>query len=101
MSGRARWSDLAELDLEEIVYYIAAVDHRPRVAEKIAAEIRDACLWYAEHPTVGELDARLGPDCRRFTHKRWVIFYRPEPEGIGVLRVVDGARDFDRLFRTS
>ena len=70
---------------------------RPTVAEKIAVEIRDACHWYAEHPLVGEMEPRLGASVRRFTHKRWIIFYRPEPLGIGIVRVVDGARDFDRL----
>jgi toxin ParE1/3/4 len=96
--GQAIWSELAELDLEEIVYYIAVEDKRPQVAEQIAGEIRDACDRYAEHPLVGEREPRLGGSCRRFTHKRWVILYRPEETGISVIRVVDGARDFDRLF---
>jgi plasmid stabilization system protein ParE len=101
VTAKAGWSSIAERDLEEIVYYIAVVDGRPHVAEQIACEIREHCERYAGHPLVGEEEPRLGGNCRRFTHKRWVIFYRVEKAGIGVLRVVDGARDFDRLFRPS
>ncbi len=95
---KAIWSLAAERDLEEIIYYIAIIDGRPFVAEKIAEEIRAECEKYAEHPLIGEAEPRLGANCRRFVHKRWVIFYRSQDEGLGVLRVIDGARDFDRLF---
>jgi plasmid stabilization system protein ParE len=33
-----------------------------------------------------------------FTHKRWVIIFRPAPDGIEIMRVLDGSRDFPRLF---
>jgi plasmid stabilization system protein ParE len=98
VTAKATWSGLAELDLEEIVYYIAVKDGRPHVAEQIAREIREACDRYAQHPHLGVADARLGENVRRFTHKRWVIFYRPLADSIGVLRVIDSSRDFDRLF---
>lgn len=94
----AIWSSVAERDLADIVYYIAVVDARPAVAEKIALEIKDACQWYADHSLVGEAESRLGASMRRFTHRRWIILYRPEPSGIGIVPVIDGARDFDRLF---
>ena len=41
----------------------------------------------------------LGEDLRVFSHKRYVIVYRALADGIEVLRVVDGARDYPSLFR--
>lgn len=101
MTAKVTWSSLAERDLEEIVHYIAAIDGKPRVAEYVVHEIRNVCKLYAEHPMLGEREPRLGPTCRRFTHKRWVIFYRPDQDGIGVVRVIDASRDFNRLFQSS
>jgi toxin ParE1/3/4 len=94
--AKATWSSFAERDLEAIVEYIT-LDGRPQVADQIAREIRDQCQFHAAHPTLGERESRLGGTYRRFVHKRWVVIYRIEAEGIGVIRVVDGARDFDRL----
>lgn len=101
MTARAVWAPEAESDLEAIVYHIAIQDGRPAVAEKIAHELRDKCASYANYPLTGESEPRLGTDCRRFRYKRWAVFYKPIETGIAVLRIVDGARDFDRLFESS
>jgi plasmid stabilization system protein ParE len=98
MTPRAQWTPEAEADVEEIVYYIAVKDGRPLVAEQLANGILEACERYALHPLIGEIEPRLGPECRRFTFKRWIVLYRPWNNGIAILRVVDSARDFDRLF---
>lgn len=92
------WTPEAESDLEEIAYYIAVKEHRPLVAEQIVCGIHEACFEYAASPLIGQSEPRIGVDCRRFTFKRWVILYKPWEQGIAVLRIVDGARDFDRLF---
>jgi plasmid stabilization system protein ParE len=91
------WTPEAESDLEEIAYYIAVKEYRPLVAEQIVLGIHETCFKYAASPSVGQSEPRLGVDCRRFTFKRWVIIYRPWNRGIAVLRIVDSARDFDRL----
>lgn len=31
--------------------------------------------------------------------ERYLIFYRPEEDGVEILRVIHGARDLERLFR--
>jgi hypothetical protein len=33
-----------------------------------------------------------------FNHQRWLIFYRSHPEGIEVMRVIDGSHDLPRRF---
>jgi len=40
----------------------------------------------------------LGDDVRVTSWKRWVIVFRPAAHGIDVLRVVDGSRDWTKLF---
>lgn len=94
----ALWTPEAQSDLEEIVYYIAIEGDRPLTGERIAREIRDTCDQYAEQPLLGEARPGLGEECRILVVKRWVIIYRPFLDGIAVLRVVDGSRDFDKLF---
>ena len=101
MSAKAVWTPAAEADLEEIVHYIGVKEGRPAVAEQIAQSLKALCDRRAVAPQAGERDTRLGPECRRFTFKRWVVLYRPWEEGIAVLRIVDGSRDFNRLFNTN
>jgi toxin ParE1/3/4 len=87
----------AEQDLEEIGYYIAK-QRCPATAEKILREIHAKCSLYAGQPEMGTLRPDLGEHHRVFHHKRWVVIYRPIQDGIEVLRVVDGARDYPSLF---
>jgi plasmid stabilization system protein ParE len=98
MSAKAVWTPDAESDLEEIVYYISVKEGRPAVAEQVAHSLKAECDRRAVAPHAAERETRLGPECRRFTFKRWVVLYRPWREGIAVLRIVDGSRDFDRVF---
>jgi plasmid stabilization system protein ParE len=48
---------------------------------------------------IGSRQPELPEALRVFVHKRYVVIYEPDEEGLTVLRVVDGARDFSRLFR--
>ena len=94
----AIWTPEAEADLEEIAYHIAVKELRPLVAEQVVRDIAAACSKYAANPAIGQRETRVGVDCHRFTFKRWVVLYKPVSDGIAVLRIVDSARDFDRLF---
>jgi len=90
------------LDIEEIGLYIGRRQHRPSVAAKIIRELKTQCDLLAKHPHMGTLKLSLGDEVRIFSHKRWVIVFRPLGEeksgGIEVLRILDGARDFGALF---
>ena len=49
---------------------------------------------------MGEPRTDLDDDLRSFTFKRnYVVIYRPIPDGIDVLRVFHGAREYARWFR--
>jgi plasmid stabilization system protein ParE len=50
---------------------------------------------------LGSDAAELGAGCRVFPHKRWAIVFEAAEAGILVLRVLDGSRDFPRLFEQS
>ncbi|MCA9236661.1 MAG: type II toxin-antitoxin system RelE/ParE family toxin [Planctomycetales bacterium] len=98
MTRHVVWSPQAVADWEQILHYIAVEQERPLVAERLAVDLRAACQPYAAAPEIGQAEPRLPQPCRRFTFKRWVVLYQPHADGIAVLRVVDAARDFDRLF---
>ena len=93
---RAIWSPQAELDFEQIVLHIRVRDGRPETARRIAEQIRDTVDAQATgvYPNLVHPDAPDG--WYYFSHKRWLIFYRLHPEGIEVLRVIDGSRDLPR-----
>ncbi len=91
-----RLSDAAEVDLEEIGDFIA-VDS-PRRANSFVLELLDQCAsladYPARHPVIG---ARHELELRRYAYKGYLIVYVVSDDGIEILRIVHGARDFDRL----
>lgn len=101
--AHAKWTRSAQIELEDIVLYIADRDHRREVARKIYDEIKAKCELYAENPDLGlsrpDL-CKLSRDAfRSFTHKRWVIIYEPRDYGIEVMAVLDGARRYESYFQ--
>ena len=98
MTRRARWTPQAEQDLEDIVSYIALKEGRPATAESIADEIHEKCETCSKFPTLGTARHDLGAGYRVVGVKRWIIIFRPMDQHIEVMRVVDGARDYGRLF---
>jgi plasmid stabilization system protein ParE len=99
---KAKWTKPAREDLKAVGLYIARQDRRPSVAAKILREIDNKCNDYAEAfsrgSVIGSEAKELGENCRLFTHKRWVIVFEPIRNGIEVLRIFDGSRDYPRLF---
>ena len=100
--AKAKWTSPARDDLKEIGRYIGRHEQRPSVAAKILREIAAKCDEYAKvfaaGSVIGSDATELGEGCRVFSHKRWVIVFEPIDGGIEVLRVLDGSRDYPRLF---
>lgn len=88
----------ARNDVKEIARYLAHEQHRRRAAEGFVQKLNRKARLYAEHPLMGAARPDLGADYRCFVHQRWVAIYRPLEDGILILRVVDGARDFGAIF---
>ena len=47
---------------------------------------------------IGQSRPELLHDLRSFAAGSYIIFYRPTDDGICILRVINGARDFGTLF---
>jgi toxin ParE1/3/4 len=88
----------AEEDLLEIAFYIAVEQNRPQTAERVIEDLIANCGEYAVSPSIGAAAKTLGKDYRLFHFKRWVVIYRPIDDGIEVMRIIDGARDYPRFF---
>ena len=67
-----------------------------RFLDKIDAKLK----FLAQFPLAGESRPELAPDVRSFPVGNHVIFYRPSGNGIDVLRILHGARDIPRIFKT-
>ncbi|MBF0268159.1 MAG: type II toxin-antitoxin system RelE/ParE family toxin [Alphaproteobacteria bacterium] len=81
-------------DLGEIAEFIA--QDNPVRAFTFIEEIKDACRTWAENPLSGRARPEIAQGLRSFPHGNYVIFYRPLPDGIAVLRVLHGKRDTER-----
>jgi len=95
---RAEWTPRALVDVEEIAYYITVEGGRPPTAERFLDGIRKKAEQFAQQPNLGEPRPDLAPGLRCRPYKRWLIFYEPSQAGITVHRVIDGSRDYPRLF---
>jgi toxin ParE1/3/4 len=96
--GLARWTTLAEQDVESIALYIGLKEHRPSAAERVIDRILAAVDSLARHNTMGTPREDLGPGYRVFSVSRYVIVFKPTDDGVEIVRVVDGRRDLPGLF---
>jgi len=86
----------ARLDLEEIAQHIAAGSVERALS--FTDELLDRCLELGDFPRAYPLVPRyerLG--VRRRIYGNYLIFYRVRPRRVEVLRVLHGARDYDRF----
>jgi toxin ParE1/3/4 len=86
----------AELDLLEIWLFIAE-DNEP-AADRLIRRIAARCEELAEDPKIGRERIELGQSVRSWPVSNYLVFYRPRPDGIELLRVLHGARDLEALF---
>lgn len=96
--AEVRWTRLAQSDLEQIAYHVGVVNHRQSTARRLIDEIVAKCQHYAAHPRMGSRQPALGEQLRVLSHKGYVVIYEPLDDGLEVLRVVHGARDYPMLF---
>ena len=97
--GRAVWTPLAQLEVEEILFYIRIIDGRPETARRIGEELRDYVDRHAASGLAGQKHPNAPEGWFYLKYKRWLLFYQSHPEGIEVMRVVDGSRDLPSVLR--
>jgi toxin ParE1/3/4 len=81
----------ARQDLIEVWQYIA--DDNEAAADRALDRIERALVNLAENPTIGRARPELAPDLRSFPVGNYVLFYRPMPDGIDLIRVRSGYLD--------
>ena len=90
----------AEIDIVGISEYIA--ERNVTAAIKMLDRIQEACQMLADNPNVGEIRKGFGiPGCRSFTVSRYVVFFRPNSNGIDVARILDASRDLGFLYQNA
>ena len=85
----------ARIDLIEAGIYIAEGD--PDAADRFHNDLEKTFQHLAQHPLLGRGRPELAPDLRSFPHRQHVIFYRPTPRGVHIVRVLHGVRDIPPL----
>jgi toxin ParE1/3/4 len=91
----AALSELAEGDLAEIWVAIARDDIE--TADRFLDEFHDRAQRLAEQPFIGVARHDLGKEVRSLPHGAYLVIYRPTSFGVGIARVVHGARDLQRM----
>jgi toxin ParE1/3/4 len=91
----AALSELAEGDLAEIWVAIARDDIE--TADQYLAELHARAQRLADQPFIGVARPDLGKEVRSLPHGAYLVIYRPTSFGVGIARVVHGARDLQRV----
>jgi toxin ParE1/3/4 len=94
--SRYRLTDQAQADLDEIWLYIA--EHNIPAADRFLDTLQEKFVLLAGQALLGRARSELAPNLRSLPIGNYVIFYRPIDDGIGVARVLHGARDIDAIF---
>jgi toxin ParE1/3/4 len=92
------FSPLAIRDLHDILEYIAR--DKPLAAVRFVEKLEAECRSLARFPLIGASREGLVPGLRVFPVGNYVIYYRPEGDGVRIERILHGARDADSLWRS-
>jgi Plasmid stabilization system protein len=84
-------------DLQGIWQYLAKEKGNEPAANKLDDAIREKCNVYAQYPNIGRVSETYGVDIRRFSHGKYVVFYKPVHEGIAILHVWHGSQNLPDL----
>jgi toxin ParE1/3/4 len=93
---RYRLTPKAGKDLDENSDFIA--DDDLVAAIRLLDSIEAKCQALAEMPGAGREREELAPNRRSSHVGKYIIFCRPEDEGVEVIRVIHGNRDLPKLF---
>ena len=94
--GRIQRTPRADLDLEEIWYFIAQDD--PVAADRWLDTLEEKIALLADNPLMGPSRPDIARELRCHPVGSHLILYRVIPDGIEIVRVVHGARHLLDLF---
>lgn len=81
------------MDATSIWAFVA--DDNVRAAEALIDRIDRTSDMLADTPFAGRARPELGPGLRSFPVGNYVIFYIPLPDGIEIVRVMNGRQEID------
>jgi toxin ParE1/3/4 len=89
----------ADADLRAIWDYIAIQNNSPETARKFLERLSEKFVLLAASPLMGELRDDLRPGLRIFAAESYIILYYPLSDGVEIVGIVHGARDYESLFQ--
>jgi toxin ParE1/3/4 len=87
---------LASQDLNEIADYFA--ENNIEAGERFFQAFNRKCQQLVAFPNSGKSYESIRPGLRGLSFEKYIIFYRILEDGIEILRVVSGRRDFPSMF---
>ena len=90
---------LASQDLNEIADYFA--ENSIEAGERFFQAFNRKCQQLVAFQNSGKSYESIRPGLRGLSFERYIIFYRILEDGIEILRVVSGRRNFPSLFEDS
>jgi toxin ParE1/3/4 len=94
--GEVRLSQLAQRDLLEIWFHIAA-DKGPAAADHWMDRVEARCRQLAEFPESGPPRPDIAGEARMLVMVRWLALYEITTGGVRIMRIVDAARNLGEL----
>jgi len=89
----------ASRDFNEIADYFA--ENSLEAGDRFFRDFNARCQQLVTFPNSGKSYGTIRPDLRGLSLAGYVIFYRISDDGIEILRVVSGRRDFPAFFEES
>lgn len=90
---------LASQDLNKIADYFA--ENSVEAGERFFQVFNRKCQQLIAFPNSGKSYESIRPGLRGLSFENYIIFYRILEDGIEILRVVSGRRDFPAMFAES
>jgi toxin ParE1/3/4 len=90
---------LSKRDYVAIWDYIAR--ENPDAADSLLREFDAKLNFLSENPKAGSSRPEIRPRIRSYPVGSYVLFYRPLPDGVELIRVLHGARDVNSILKQS
>ena len=81
-----RFSQEAEADLTDIWVYQS--EYGETQADKLIGQVLDQITMLASFPEAGRKRSEVAAGLRSFVIERHIVFYRPDDQGIEIVRIV-------------
>jgi len=93
--AQLRYSHAARQDLIDIWGFIG--QNSPATADRVIDRVMEACQSLERFPGLGRARPEISVDARSLSVERWLVLYRQDQGKVHILRILDAARDLDRV----